>query len=134
MTTDRATISTSSPRRVLAAWTGVWALLIQIMVPVGQGVPVIGANGLPQTLVICSTLQPRTIPGPGSQAPVQPDPRSCAVCLAFAAGNGTDLPSAIAAPPPPALLTMAFDPRPHTVLPGRMPGLPLSRGPPSVLA
>ena len=123
-----------TPRRVLAAWTGLWALLLQIMIPVGQAVPVIGADGLPRTLIICSAMQPRTIPGPGAETPAPDSGRSssCAVCLAFATGASTDLPAAVTLPLPP-VATAALTPSSATAVhDGLIPGLPRPRAPPAL--
>lgn len=131
MSRRHAITAVQTPRRVLAAWVGLWALLLQVMVPVGQAVPIRGADGLPRTLLICSALQPRTVPGPGSQGSDQrSDPRACAVCMAFATGASSDLPTTVALPPRPAPVTAAFARRPDSHAPGRLPGLPQPRGPP----
>lgn len=125
--------SDRTPSRVLAAWAGLWALLLQIMVPLGQAVPVVGADGLPRTLVICSATQPRAIPGPAAEAPAPGAERAaCAVCLAYAAGAGTDLPAAVVPPRPPATTAALTLPLADAVHGGMVPGLPRPRAPPAL--
>lgn len=132
MTCHRAATS-QTPRHVLAAWAGVWALLLQIMVPLGQAIPATGADGLPRTLLICSATQPRSVPGPGSQAPVVPKAGACVVCAAHAAGDGAAAPSAVTLPSPPAVPMATLDPLPSALAGGVMPGLPRPRGPPRLV-
>ncbi len=135
--TARRSPSRLTPHRVLVAWTGLWALLLQILVPVAMAIPVApGPDGLPRTLIICSAMQPpRTVPVPGSETPAPDSGRStttCAVCMAFATGSTTDLPATVELPTPLAArvdLTPSFATAVHD---GQITGLPRARAPPVV--
>jgi hypothetical protein len=117
---------------------GVWAVLLQIMVPLGQAVPAPpGVAGPPRTLVVCSALQRRVIPGPGSlpdaSAGGQRQAGSvCPVCAAYAAAASM-LPPTVMAAPRPAVdeQTPAAGPR-RSLVTGIRLGLPQPRGPPAI--
>jgi hypothetical protein len=115
-------------RRAAAAWWGVLALLVQVLVPLGQAVPVMGADGLPRTVVLCSAAGARSVPLPG--APSSEPAPSCAVCLAYGAGSATILPATPAVPFPPALAGTRIDQPVAALAHGLMPGLPRARSPP----
>lgn len=121
-------------RRTIAGWWGVLALLLQILVPIGQAVPA-GAtvDGLPRTLVICSVLAgARTVPLPGSATPMPADTAgtTCAVCLAQGIGGACDLPPAVAWTFPPSGSGAVFDHSLISLAHGVPPGLPQARAPP----
>ncbi len=120
-------------RRAAMAWWGLLALLIQVMVPLGQAVPAVGADGLPRSLVLCSADGLRSVPMPGSGAPARPDASSCAVCLAYAAGGATDIPNTPAQPFPPAAAGVRIDQPAILLAQGLTPGLPRARSPPAVV-
>lgn len=118
-------------RRAAAAWWGVLALLVQVLVPLGQAVPVMGADGLPRSLVLCSAMGARTVPLPGAPSP-EATP-SCAVCLAYGSGSATLLPATPAAPLPPAVAGTRIDQPVAALAHGLMSGLPRARSPPMVV-
>ncbi|MFA7429660.1 MAG: DUF2946 family protein [Rhodospirillaceae bacterium] len=115
-------------RRAAAAWWGVLALLVQVLVPLGQVVPVLGADGLPRSLVLCSATGARSVPLPGAPSPEAA--ASCAVCLAYGSGSATLLPATPAAPFPPALAGTRIDQPVAVLAHGLMAGLPRARAPP----
>lgn len=122
-------------RRAAAAWWGVLALLVQVLVPLGQAVPVIGADGVPRTLVLCSATAPgRTVPLPGSQPGPAPSDaaKSCAVCLAYGAGSATALPAMPVLPFPPAGAGACIDHPAADRAHARTQGLPQARAPPAI--
>lgn len=117
-------------RRAAAAWWGVLALLVQVLVPLGQAVPVVGMDGLPRTLVLCSATGAGSVPMPGS---VPSDAaKSCAVCLAYGAGSAVALPATPVLPFPPAGAGTCIDPTATDRAHAQTPGLPLARAPPVV--
>ena len=100
-------------RRFHAALAGLLALLFQVLVPLGQAIPVAsGSDGLPRTLVVCTANGGlRTVSLPSSQAgssaqhgaltslPPQVA-AACSVCLAYAAGGHLALPPLVVLPLP----------------------------------
>ncbi|MGC2856798.1 hypothetical protein ACM64Y_15100 [Novispirillum sp. DQ9] len=118
-------------RRAAAAWWGVLALLVQVLVPLGQAVPVIGADGLPRMLVLCSATPARSVPLPGSLP--SDVAQSCAVCLAYGAGSAADLPATPALPFPPAGQGACIDLPTTAHASGLTPGLPQARAPPVIV-
>lgn len=123
-------------RRAAMAWWGILALVVQVLVPLGQAVPVagaVGADGLPRSLVLCSADGLRSVPLPGSGAPARPDASACAVCLAYATGAATDIPNTPAQPFPPAAAGVRIDQPTVLLAQGLMPGLPRARAPPAIV-
>lgn len=123
-------------RRAAVAWWGVLALLVQILVPLGQMVPAAvtgaGADGLPRTLVLCSADGLRGVPLPG--APARPvDTSACVVCLAYATGAATDIPNTPVQPFPSAAAGVRIDQPAVLFAQGLTPGLPRARAPPAVV-
>lgn len=122
-------------RRAAAAWWGVLALVVQILVPLGQAVPVVGADGLPRMLALCSATGPRAVPLPGPAG--QPSPSEaqspCIVCLAYGVGAATLLPASAVPPFPPAGAGQRLDAPAATLAHGLTPGLPRARGPPGTV-
>lgn len=122
--------------RGAAARFGLWALFLQILLPLGQGVPLPATgDGLPRHLVICSANGGlRTVPLPGTPASQNSTSaqNGCAVCLAYAAGGHLTLPPPLPEPLPrlAALARIdqtAFDLARHQSL-----ELPQARGPPAL--
>jgi hypothetical protein len=118
-----------------------WALFLQILLPLGQGIALPTADGTaPRTLVICSAnggLRTITLPaGPDDPAndPIHSVQRDCPVCLSYAAGTHLAVPDRAPAPQPrivtalPSHSTLAA-PRPHDHH-----GLPQARAPPAGVA
>jgi len=119
------------------AWWGILALLVQVLVPLGQAVPVAGADGLPRSLVLCSADGLRSVPMPGSTVPARPDAPAaasgCSVCLAYATGATTDIPNTPVQPFPPAAAGVRIDQPTVLLAQGLRPGLPRARSPPAVV-
>jgi hypothetical protein len=110
------------------------ALMLQIVVPLGQAVPLpAGSDGFSRTLVVCTAYGPRTM------TPDQQDTRgraaspsgaslSCPVCTAL--GHcGFTVPTATAPLPVAAPLLTVAEPSSSSPA-GRRPWGPLARGPP----
>lgn len=109
-----------SRRRFHAAMAGLLALLFQVLVPLGQAIPLAsGSDGLPRTLVVCTANGGlRTVPLPTAQTPasstatngplanagpqsgLSPLAAACSVCLAYAAGGHLTLPPLVVLPLP----------------------------------
>jgi hypothetical protein len=121
--------------RRFAARLGLWALFLQILLPLGQGIPLPGgsADGLPRQLVICSANGGlRTVPLPGAAAnqSTSSAQSACAVCLAYAAGGHLTLPP-LALEPLPRLLTLVrIDHSAVDLTWQSASGLPQARAPP----
>jgi len=80
--------------RSLAAWLGVFALLVQGLMPMGQAVP-LAAVGDPAFLILCTGYGTRALPSePGQSAP-ESRPWSCAVCQASAIGDSLVAPATV---------------------------------------
>ncbi|WP_404382835.1 DUF2946 family protein [Caenispirillum salinarum] len=118
-----------------AVWLASVALLLQIVVPLGQAVPLpVGADGFPRSLVVCTAY------GPRAMTPDQQDARgraaspsgashSCPVCTALGF-CGLDAPVA-AAPLPAALPLQVSAESPSSPHADRRPWSRLARGPPA---
>lgn len=90
-----------------AAKMALWALFLQILLPLGQGIALPTANdGTPRTLVICSAnggLRTVTLPAgkdDPARDPTQSVQRDCPICLSYAAGNHLAVPDLAPLPHP----------------------------------
>jgi len=73
-------------RRPLAAWLGIFALVLPMLAPVAQGIPLAGLSDNAETPFfpfICKAMQEDPVQPPGQS----PDLLDCPVCLGFSFGN-----------------------------------------------
>jgi hypothetical protein len=129
----------SARRRTLwaqgvAARFGLWALFLQILLPLGQGVPLpVSGDGLPRHLVVCAANGGlRTIPLPGAPASQSSSAaqNGCAVCLAYAAGGHLTLPPPMPEPLPRLAALARIDQTAFDLAQHQSVGLPQARAPP----
>lgn len=141
--------SSLTRRRHHAAVAGLLALFLQVLVPLGQAVPMgTDAHGLPRSLVVCSANGGlRTVPLPaavststGSSAAsngfasgVNPVSAACSVCLAYAAGGHLTLPPSVPLPLPRDMPTETILPTALALTVGAVDGLPQPRAPPGTV-
>lgn len=117
------------------AWLASVALLLQIVVPLGQAVPLpAGTDGLSRTLVVCTAYGPRTMTpdrqeAPGRTASPSGAAHQCPVCTAL---GFCGLASAVAVPLPAGLaLPVRAETASHAFA-DRRPLARRARGPPLV--
>jgi hypothetical protein len=122
--------------RQYAARLGLWALFLQILLPLGQGIPLpSSADGLPRQLVICSANGGlRTVPLPGADTAAKHSSSAqsaCAVCLSYAAGGHLTLPSAAPQALPWLHALSTIDQTSVSIAGHSLLGLPQARAPPA---
>jgi len=86
-------------QRALSAWLGVFALLIQGLMPVGQAVPLAG-TGDSAFLILCTGSGPRMLLAEPEQSAPENRPWSCPVCQASALGDSLTAPASEPVQPP----------------------------------
>ena len=102
----------TTARRTIAAWFGILALALPMLVPVAQGIPLAGLSDNSQEpfyMVLCKAMQKGT--GGGDNGPEKtPDMSDCPVCIGFAFGK-TVLTSPLASNPIPEnrFVAVVFD-------------------------
>lgn len=126
---------TRSP--ALVQLLGLWALLLQVMVPVGQALPgAASANGMPQSLVICSALSGLRVVPSSEAAPTHSKTSTvaCAVCMAMSAGGHFLPPDAAALLVPQQIAALSFFPNASRWMISEARAVPFARGPPEAQA
>lgn len=119
-----------------SAWLALVALLLQVVVPVGQAIPLPAASESPlRTLVICTGTGTRVLDHGadtrGGASPSAAAGQSCPVCTALGL-CGLPAPSVAAPLPAAAPITVAAAVR-HLSRPDRAPLALRARGPPATV-
>jgi len=117
-------------RRPAQVWLAVAALLLQTLVPLGQGIAVPVGAGAERTLVVCSAYGTKRIPNPNQPKPA--DRSACPICQVYAFGKTATPTSTLAVPVPVAAVFAAYPSLPVSRWVGRTPRPGSARSPPLV--
>lgn len=133
-----ARVRRGATRHGFGTWLGMVALWLQVVVPLGQAVPLPAtADGLARSLVICTAFGPRTMTpdrqeAPGRTASPSGAAHACPVCTALGCQGLAAPAMAVPLPAGPAL-RIATGPVSDTVS-DRRPLVRHARGPPAAAA
>lgn len=115
----------------MGGWLGVIALVVQTLIPFGQGIPVSSGNSLEQALLFhCEVMKAGTTPA--TPLPASDQRSNCVVCVACAIGSSLITASAVATLSPKTLYRELVSLSAVDIATGQSPSQTTARSPPVI--